>query len=742
MAENHDMQDQNQHDGPSARHPKLAEENLVMGRSDQPHDTTPTRPHFLNAPTESPSYVAAQNETQEAQEATEGFTIPVARPEQEVISDRRSTFEAPEYLPPKLRERMQMLMAELSSLEDDELGEASQTEPAIGSEALPTVGEEEDPTATDETSEEIDEEVAATAEAEKDHPPEANTVEDNPDGLDDSEAVEEALLTVVPNLEAEAPLVEPAPGELIELFEDEEDEIDFTLDEPWEVIDPEQLAKLGIETAPIFGAVTESEIARAFPSLPDEEMEMSEDESTASDEPSIVLTTARFLDPATLVDDQPEVSEDLVETTATFSEQAGQIVRILSRRQAELSKHREQLELQKARTENELRRQRLELIEKKRELLEEVRQLRQEQKPATIASDSPEIDSDSQLPVGPMSGLGRRVTLESISMPGDKRSETPKIFASTPANVGETDSQHLDQDFLAALAQHVRQHQASSDSADALDNETEDSPRVSHSIEETRLQRQADDLKKQHSAAIGSLQKTRRQLELLRNVIVEQQKQTSERAVVLDEQHREWSETRVHQQQELKLDRKEQERLLTIRENELSKRETAAQQREKAARQLEAQLQQAQVEILRDRVIIRQLERTARQTLSNSQWNERLAIISEETESYLKDMQQKVSDLKSEASSQIKRLDSRRSELLLYRESTRNWVQRQMKLISRRAAHLEDRESQLNDRWQLIAEAREELRQHQRSLDAMLQGGLRNIDQQLEQSQTGLTDAA
>lgn len=728
MAENHDMQDQNQHDGPSASTPKLTEENLVMGRNDQPHDTAPTRPHFLKTPTDSPSYVTAQSETEEAGQVADGLVIPVARPDQEVAANRAADFEAPEYLPPKLRQRMQTLMAELSALEDDEQTLA-EIQPSESRDESLSIGEGAD--------EETDEEVAAVVSVAAEDAIDAQDAQDANVGVDQSEA--DSLLGVTLQPE-EAPLVEPAPGDLIELFDDEEEEIEFTLDEPWEVIDSEQLAKLGIETAPIFGEVSEIEVAQAIHSTRDQEEAIGAEEA-AADEPSITLTTARFLDPQTMVDDQTEVSNDLVETTTTFSEQAGEIVRILSRRQAELSKHREQLELKKARTENELRRQRLELIEKKRELLEEVQQLRKQQKLAAVAGTEPSANTTQPEPDLPSAGAGRRVTLEAISMPGEKRTTAERKPAASPA-LAEADPQHLDQDFLNALEQHVRQHQTPEPLADIVGNELEDSPIVSHSIEESRLQRQAKDLKKQHSAAIGSLQKTRRQLELLRNVIVEQQKQTSQRAVVLDQQHREWNETRDHQRQELELDRKEQERLLAIRENELSKRETAAQQREKAARQLEAQLQQAQVEILRDRVIIRQLERTARQTLSNSQWNERLAIISEETESYLKDVQQKVNDLKSDAASQIKRADSRRSELLLYRESTRNWVQRQMKLISRRAAHLEERESQLNDRWQLISEAREDLRQQQRSLDALLQGGLRNIDQQLEQTETGLTDAA
>jgi hypothetical protein len=125
------------------------------------------------------------------------------------------------------------------------------------------------------------------------------------------------------------------------------------------------------------------------------------------------------------------------------------------------------------------------------------------------------------------------------------------------------------------------------------------------------------------------------------------------------------------------------------------------------------------------------LERTVRQTLSNADWNQRWQIISEETQGYLKKVHQDAETLQAAAKRKLERLESRQSEMLLYRESLRHWIERQMKLVSRRVAHGEDRQQSLQSQWEAVQVARQELHSQQAALNEWLSAGLQAVDQRL-----------
>jgi hypothetical protein len=197
-------------------------------------------------------------------------------------------------------------------------------------------------------------------------------------------------------------------------------------------------------------------------------------------------------------------------------------------------------------------------------------------------------------------------------------------------------------------------------------------------------------------------------------------------------EQQEWQETRGRQQQQWTAGLEEIERLRVIEQHESAKRATFLDQREAAIQAMEERLQQAQVEILRDRVVLKQLERTVRQTLSNADWNQRWQIISEETQGYLKKVHQDAETLQAAAKRKLERLESRQSEMLLYRESLRNWIERQMKLVSRRVAHGEDRQQGLQTQWEAVQVARQELRSQQAALNECLSANLLAVEQRLQ----------
>jgi len=245
------------------------------------------------------------------------------------------------------------------------------------------------------------------------------------------------------------------------------------------------------------------------------------------------------------------------------------------------------------------------------------------------------------------------------------------------------------------------------------------------------LQRQAQQLRQQHETAIRAMQQTRRQLELLKDILVQQQQHWATEVDRLAGEQQEWQETRAWQQEQWTAGLQEIERLRTIEQNESAKRGTFLDQREAAIQAMEERLQQAQVEILRDRVVLKQLERTVRQTLSNADWNQRWQIISEETQGYLKKVHQDAETLQAAAKRKLERLESRQSEMLLYRESLRHWIERQMKLVSRRVAHGEDRQQSLQSQWEAVQVARQELHSQQAALNEWLSAGLQAVDQRL-----------
>ncbi len=255
-------------------------------------------------------------------------------------------------------------------------------------------------------------------------------------------------------------------------------------------------------------------------------------------------------------------------------------------------------------------------------------------------------------------------------------------------------------------------------------------------------QRQAEILKQQHETAIRSMRQTRRQLELLKDILAQQQSQWAKRVDELEVCRLQAEETHSAQQQHWLAGVEDLERLRTMEQNESAKRKTFLDHREAAVRESEERLQQAQVEILRDRVVLRQLERTVRQSMSNADWNQRWQVISEETQSYLKKVHEEAEMVQAETKRKLDRLESRKSEMLLYRESLRNWIERQMKLVSRRVAHSEDREYLARQMSAELLLARRELKDHQDLLNEMLDRSFQLVDERLDATNLRENEAA
>jgi len=402
---------------------------------------------------------------------------------------------------------------------------------------------------------------------------------------------------------------------------------------------------------------------------------------------------------------QGPVYPAISEISAAFSRQAREIVDVLKRRQAHLAYQKNQLELREASLEKQLRLERLALAEKQRQY--------------QVAG----------------------------AQPADERAEEPVDSTEVPDGAPE----NQDQEFFAAVQSYVDRFpdpdtDTDSDMVDSAAGPGDPpSTRTNEpSDDQGTWQQQAKQLRAQHQSAIKAMRQTRRQLELLKNVIVQQQEQWSQRLEELEQEQSRWRSSQQEQQQMWRTAHQEIERLRSLEINETSKREHFLSQREAAIRALEEKLQQAQVEILRDRVIIKQLERTARQSLSNVDWNQRRQIIADETEAYIKKVQQEAESTQAETERGLEKLESRQAEMLLYRESLRNWIQRQMKLVSRRSAHLEEREEGIEQNLTELSRGRQSLQEQQEVLHRMIEQGLDQIDRHLDRIQGPMraTDAA
>ncbi len=105
-------------------------------------------------------------------------------------------------------------------------------------------------------------------------------------------------------------------------------------------------------------------------------------------------------------------------------------------------------------------------------------------------------------------------------MPGSHLRKEVEVVANVrqarSVNIDDLDANNLDPEFLSAIEQHISETRSPAKSQPEPSAVTEESihePQALHSLSQARLQQQAESLKKQHSAAVGSLRKTRRQLE-------------------------------------------------------------------------------------------------------------------------------------------------------------------------------------------------------------------------------------
>lgn len=744
-------------------------------RSDQGHTAGPLPPHFSTASQSHLTAAAAQTAQQSQRSRPVSGRNPIGSESQVGHSALNSVAGSSDHLPPKLKLRMQQLMAELESDEplswESRGGAPSVTDAVVppANAAPKTTKSRVSPPSTDlsggaptlktNPSPPADAMIARPAAAVKVAPAQTGSV--------NSVTATSAAPTKQERSAVETNPVEPSLANQRELQQKQQEAQRLEQRQRAAVLQTQQEASRQ-------AAAAEEHTARA---------------ADAAREADAVGESARLA--------QNRQQVEVTQATASFSQQAAEIVEVLRQRQIKLARHKQQLEQQQSALESQMRQQRMELVEKKRELLAETAKLRREQQsqtpPAIARQDQAFLPTMSQpqnsLPVPatanrPMANPStanavepidsahrsdeprhRRVTLASIA----RRSPGNPVAKDTPAqanvwsafplqvpadySIEEAANENLDQDFLNALDQHFNQSErrqtplASSFETRAEPARSTDlaSTAIHNTLPlrplsvpgraervETNLQQQAATLRQQHGAAIQSMRQTKRQLELLRNVISQQQIQWAERATDLADQHAQWNTVKTEQKQELQVDRHELDRLAAIQQNENSRRETSVLQREAAVRHLEEKLQEAQVEMLRDRVIVKQLERTARQTLSNVQWSERQQIIAQESDQYIENVRLRAEEFRGQTNAQMKRLDSRQAELLLHKESLRHWVERQMKLIARRSARIDEREALINERWADINTSRQTLEVQQRELNDMIRCGLEDIDARLD----------
>lgn len=475
-------------------------------------------------------------------------------------------------------------------------------------------------------------------------------------------------------------------------------------------------------------------------------------ESEASNPP----TTADSV----VMEDLPSLSD----VSTSFSRQAREILEILKRRQDELSLQKNELELREAGMEKRIRQERMALAERQRQLEESL----------TLHQPVPAPNDFTNLPVAPSSDLRTAADISETTKVSEttKASETilarkitPEWIATNERLLGGSPSNH-DGNFYAVIeefvARQVRQEDApiaslptaaasrplsiadhsvpASEPTPSTISVNQKQPLVASASE--GRQQQAQQLRQQHETAIRSLRQTRRQLELLKDVLAQQQSQWSKQVDDVELYRIQFQEAHEVQQQQWLAGLEELERLRTIELNESAKRKTFLDQREAALNSLEERLQQSQVETLRDRVVLKQMERTIRQSMSNADWNQRWQVISEETQSYLKKVHEEAAALQSETKRRQERLESRKSEMLLYRESLRSWIERQMKLISRRVAHSEDRESILQLLSEEILVHRRDLKAQQDAMNELFGRSLELIDDQLDSASLPSQEAA
>jgi len=460
----------------------------------------------------------------------------------------------------------------------------------------------------------------------------------------------------------------------------------------------------------------------------------------------------------------------LSDVSTSFSRQAREILEILKRRQDELSLQKNELELREAGMEKRIRQERMALAERQRQLEETL----------ILHQPVPAPNDFTNLPVAPSSDLRTAGEFSETTQASETakvsetaevsetrlaRKITPEWIATNERLLGGSPSSH-DENFYAVIEEfvvrQVRQEDApiaslpttaasrplsiadhsvpASDPTPSTISVNQKQPLVASASE--GRQQQAQQLRQQHETAIRSLRQTRRQLELLKDILAQQQSQWSKQVDDVELYRVQFQEAHEVQQQQWLAGLEELERLRTIELNESAKRKTFLDQREASLNSLEERLQQSQVETLRDRVVLKQLERTIRQSMSNADWNHRWQVISEETQSYLKKVHEEAAALQSETKRKQERLESRKSEMLLYRESLRSWIERQMKLISRRVAHSEDRESILQLLSEEILVHRRDLKAQQDAMNKLFGRSLEVIDEQLDSASLPSQEAA
>jgi len=462
--------------------------------------------------------------------------------------------------------------------------------------------------------------------------------------------------------------------------------------------------------------------------------------------PAILEQAPEELAPSPTGVASPELDPSIVSApaavSAAFSQQAREVLEILKRRQEQLSCQKNELELREAAIEKQLRQERLALVEKQRQLEAQA----DDWAPTSLASQLPSAQ-DASATADPVlddceasSGSRspeRKITPEWIARHERRTTNGSNLppDAAPAGVVSDRDAATRGTEPTLAERQEVSWELVPR-SAEGAELPIDTSPATTAAM--PGLKEQADQLRRQHQSAIKAMQQTRRQLELLKDIVVQQQQEWAAKWEQLEGERVAWEQSRESSVQQWQSGLEELGRLRSIEQSDASKRETFLEQREAAVRALEERLQQTQVEVLRDRVVLKQLERTVRQSLSNADWNQRWQIISEETQAYLKKVQQEAELLRTQTKRQVERLESRRSEMLMYRESLRRWIERQMKLICRRAAHSDDREADLRKQSADLHEERRRLTAQQAALHQMTAAGLLSVDERLQDNRARL----
>lgn len=447
-----------------------------------------------------------------------------------------------------------------------------------------------------------------------------------------------------------------------------------------------------------------------------------------------------------MVEQEKSETEQPQSGLVEFQLQASMILQELRTQQEDLTKRRQELDQRQQSIDSQGRLERLRVSEKAREVLQKQHELEKTQKQL--------IENEFNV-----RNLESRLEQEAKKLEDAKR-ELAEPVAIAPAapdlgkkipEVTSEEEKELppeivpDLKFALAVKRHVQQMEDAPDNP-LFQEQSSDSPddeqptlRLGNFQEEPKDQQVAKEavsekekqLKKQHSLAIQSMQQQKRRLQLLRSVLVQQQEDWTGKAEQLETERNEWSLHLQAAKENWVSQRQEGERFLAGQQSDIDQHGEMQKQREASLVALEKKLNDAQLQVFRDQTLVKQISRATRKTLSNNDWSELKENIAREAEDFLTGVENQAREIHFQSVQQSQRLEKRQEELETYRQTTQKWVERQNRLLSRRAAHLDGREDEVNSKLEELAEARKELVEKQNQLNDIIGVGLEQIEDEI-----------